>query len=39
VSPRQIALYAALYVFENAAYRIDRALDVIRGRTVPLTGR
>jgi hypothetical protein len=31
VSPRQVALYAALYVFENAAYRIDRALVAIRG--------
>jgi len=32
VSPRQVALYAALYVFEGAAYRIDRALVAIRGR-------
>jgi hypothetical protein len=30
VSPRQVALYAALYVFENAAYRIDRALVALR---------
>jgi hypothetical protein len=31
VSRRQVALYAALFVFENAAYRIDRALVAIRG--------